>query len=205
MLMVPMLGANPGPLKTKNQHFLKAPYINPLRGLYIGAVKEVLHCTEVVSVAKHLTDKQKKRIIADYATLGNYSAVARKHGVSFDTVKRVVMRDPETMEKAEQKKAENTEAVLSHLEKQAGKACDLIDLFMTYLEQPQKLERANVRDLATALGIVIDKFTGTAAEVDKLRAEIAKLRGEQKQREVHPLVSDLVAALKARQEGGHAE
>ena len=156
-------------------------------------------------MAKHLTDKQKKQIIADYATLGNYSAVARKHKVSFGTVKRVVTRDSETVGKVEQKKAENTEAVLSHLEKQAGKACDLIDLFMTYLEQPQKLERANVRDLATALGIVIDKFTGTAAEVDKLRAEIAKLRGEQKQREVHPLVSDLVAALKARQEGGHAE
>ena len=156
-------------------------------------------------MAKHLTDKQKKRIIADYATLGNYSAVARKHGVSRNTVKSTVAADTETVGKCQQKKAENTEAVLFHLEKQVGKACDLIDLFMTYLEQPQKLERANVRDLATALGIVIDKFTGTAAGVDKLRAEIAKLRGEQKQREVHPLVSDLVAAVKARKDGGHAE
>lgn len=156
-------------------------------------------------MAKHLTDKQKKQIIADYAAFGNYSAVARKYGVSFDTVKRVVTRDPETMKKAEQKRVENTEAVLSHLEKQAGKACDLIDLFMEYLEQPQKLERANVRDLATALGIVIDKFTGTAAEVEKLRAEIAKLRGERAKQEVHPLVSDLMAAVKKNQEAGHAE
>ena len=156
-------------------------------------------------MAKHLTDKQKKRIIADYATMGTYRAVARKYKISPATVKSVVERDEETERKCLQKKAENTETVLAHLEKRAGKACDLIDLFMTYLEQPEKLQRANVRDLATALGIVIDKFTGTAAEVEKLRAEIAKLRGEQKQQEVHPLVSDLAAALKARQEGGHAE
>ena len=120
-------------------------------------------------------------------------------------MKSAVAADAETVGKCQRKKAENTEFVLSHLEKQAGKACDLIDLFMTYLEQPQKLERANVRDLATALGIVIDKFTGTAAEVDKLRAEIAKLRGEQKQQEVHPLVSDLISAVKKNQEAGHAE
>lgn len=156
-------------------------------------------------MAKHLTDKQKKQIIADYATFGNYSEVARKHKVSRNTVKAVVTADTETAEKCQRKKAENTETVLAHLEKQAGKACDLIDLFMQYLEQPQKLERANVRDLATALGIVIDKFTGTAAEVEKLRAEIAKLRGEQKQQEVHPLVADLITDFKKQQEDSHAE
>lgn len=156
-------------------------------------------------MAKHLTDKQKKCIIADYATLGTYRAVARKHKISDKTVKAVVVADPESARLSAQKKAENTEKVLTHLGKQAGKACDLIDLFMEYLKDPQKLERANIKDLATALGIVIDKFTGTPNEVEKLKAEIAKLRGEQQQQTIHPLVSDLVAALKARQEDGHAE
>lgn len=55
-------------------------------------------------MAKHLTDREKKKIIADYAECGNYSQVARKHKVSFDTVKRVVISDPETVKKAEQKK-----------------------------------------------------------------------------------------------------
>lgn len=49
------------------------------------------------------------------------------------------------------------------------------------------------------------KRYATALTDEKTKAEIAKLRGEQKKQEVHPLVSDLVAALKARQEGGHAE
>lgn len=56
-------------------------------------------------MAKHLTDREKKKIIADYAECGNYSQVARKHKVSFDTVKRVVISDPETVKKAEQKKS----------------------------------------------------------------------------------------------------
>lgn len=73
------------------------------------------------------------------------------------------------------------------------------------MKDPRRLSRASVQSLATSLGIVIDKFTGTAVELDKLKAEIAKLRGEQQKQEVHPLVSDLIDAFKERQEGGHAE
>ena len=62
-----------------------------------------------------------------------------------------------------------------------------------------------MQSLAVSLGIVIDKFTGTPNEVEKLKAEIAKLRGEQRQQEVHPLVSDLISAVKKNQEAGHAE
>lgn len=56
-------------------------------------------------MAKHLTDREKKKIIADYAECGNYSQVARKHKVSFDTVKRVVISDPETVKKRNKKKS----------------------------------------------------------------------------------------------------
>ena len=59
-------------------------------------------------MAARLTDKQKKRIIADYVELGSYNAVAKKHGVSFDTVKRTVLRDKETVRKTERKKYKNT-------------------------------------------------------------------------------------------------
>lgn len=55
-------------------------------------------------MSKHLNDKQKKKIIADYATMGTYASVARKHKVSEQTVRRVVLRDPETAEKVAQKK-----------------------------------------------------------------------------------------------------
>lgn len=156
-------------------------------------------------MAKHLTDKQKKQIIADYATLGTYSAVARKHKVSVDTVKRTVLRDPETVKKVNQKKDENTADILKFMENQKGDVCNIISLYLSALQDTKKLDRASVQSIATSLGIVIDKFTGTAAELEKLKAEIAKLRGEQKQQEINPLVSDLVGAIKKREKKGHAE
>ena len=43
-------------------------------------------------VAKRLTDRQKKKIVADYLELQSYNATAKENGVSKDTVKRVVRR-----------------------------------------------------------------------------------------------------------------
>ena len=156
-------------------------------------------------MAKHLTDKQKKRIIADYATLGNYSAVARKHKVSHSTVKRVVGDDPQTSKKIQQKRADNTADILQYMEEQKETVNDIILLYLGELKKPERISKASVQSLAVSLGIVIDKFTGTPNEVEKLKAEIAKLRGEQKQQEVHPLVSDLISAVKKNQEADHAE
>ena len=59
-----------------------------------------------------ITDRQRKKIIADYVQLENYSAVARLHGVTRNTVKAIVLADKETAEKCRLKKAENTVAVL---------------------------------------------------------------------------------------------
>lgn len=156
-------------------------------------------------MAKHLTDKQKKQIIADYATLGSYRAVARKHKVSDTTVRTVILSDPETLQKTAQKKDQNTADILQFMDAQKEGVCSLISLYLKEMQNPKRISRASVQSLATSLGIVIDKFTGTAAELEKLKAEIAKLRGEQPKQEVHPLVADLIAAIKEKQEAGHAE
>ena len=37
-------------------------------------------------MAARLTDKQKKKIIADYVQLGSYNAVAKKHKIADSTV-----------------------------------------------------------------------------------------------------------------------
>lgn len=55
-------------------------------------------------MAKHLTDREKKKIIADYAEMGSCNAVAKKHKRSWTTVKQVVESDPDTMKKCEQKR-----------------------------------------------------------------------------------------------------
>lgn len=40
-------------------------------------------------MAARLTDKQKKKIVADYVELGSYNATAKRNGVSDGTVKRI--------------------------------------------------------------------------------------------------------------------
>ena len=48
-------------------------------------------------MARHLTDREKKKIIADYAELGSCNAVAKKHKRSWTTITQVVESDPDTM------------------------------------------------------------------------------------------------------------
>ena len=127
-------------------------------------------------MAAHLTDRQKKQIIADYARLGTYSAVARKHKVSIDTVKRVVLRDPETVKKVNQKKAENTADILQFMENQKDDVCNIISLYLAALQDPERLKKASVQSIATSLGIVIDKFVSASADAEEQRLRIAVLK-----------------------------
>lgn len=113
-------------------------------------------------MAKHLTDRQKKKMIADYAELGSYRAVARKHKVSDGTVKRICERDLETTQKIAQKKEQNTADILSFMDGKKETVCDIISLYLEYLQDPQKLDKASVQSIATSLGIIIDKFTRDA-------------------------------------------
>lgn len=130
-------------------------------------------------MAKHLTDRQKKKIIADYAELGSYRAVARKHKVSDGTVKRICKRDPETTQNIAQKKNENTADILAFMDGKKEDVCDIISLYLEYLKDPQKLDKASVQSIATSLGIIIDKFTrGAERQADtSLFENIAKAAG----------------------------
>lgn len=110
-------------------------------------------------MAKHLTDLQKKQIIADYATLGTYAAVARKHGVTVNTIKKAVSENPETAKKCKQKKEENTADILQYMEGQKDDVCNIISLYLSALQDPKRLDRASVQSIATSLGIIIDKFS----------------------------------------------
>lgn len=115
-------------------------------------------------MAKRLTDKQKKKIIADYVECGSYNAVAKMNGVSHHTVKRVVEEVPGLAQKIQQKKEQNTADVLAHMEKKRDKVCEIIDTYLERLLDPEKLDRSTVLQLATTLGILIDKFTMQGVE-----------------------------------------
>lgn len=120
-------------------------------------------------MAARLTDKQKKKIVADYLELGSYNAVAKKNGVSNHTVKRIVLETPEISKKVQQKKAQNTADILSHMESQKDEVIKVLDEYLAAMRDPAKIKRAGVVQLATALGIVIDKYTMTAKNEQALQ------------------------------------
>lgn len=113
---------------------------------------------EVVIMAARLTDRQKKKIVADYLELGSYNATAKSNGVSDTTVKRIIVESGEITEKLEQKKAENTADILAYMESKRNAVCDIIEVGLAVL--PDKIQTAkSASEVTTALGTLIDKFT----------------------------------------------
>ena len=110
-------------------------------------------------VRKKLTDKKKKLIVADYIDCGNYSEVARKHGVSDTTVRKLVSTDSESLKKIEQKKEENTKDVLEYMDSLNEKKKSIINKLLLAIEdKADKLDSfTNIKDVASAYGIIIDK------------------------------------------------
>ena len=105
-----------------------------------------------------LTDRQHKRMIAMYAECQNYSLVAKKFGVSVTTVRRHCIGDTETTKKVNQKKAENTAEILAHMGAQKDRVCDILDLYLTALGDPSRISGASLVQVATAMGILVDKY-----------------------------------------------
>ena len=106
-----------------------------------------------------LTDKQKKKIIADYVDNGNYSETARINNTT-DTTVRTVIKDNKDMalEKMEQKKQQNTKDILEYMEETKEKRKKVIDLCLEKMEERlNKDELMNIRDIATAYGVLVDK------------------------------------------------
>lgn len=102
-------------------------------------------------MAARLTDKRKKKIIADYVQLGSYNAVSKINGVSATTVKNVVLKSADFVEKCEQKKEENTADILTYMESQKGLVCEIIGKGLAALNDPEKLAEATPAQITTAL------------------------------------------------------
>lgn len=133
-------------------------------------------------MAARLTDKQKKKIIADYVQLGSYNAVAKANGVSATTVKNIVLsQNVEFVGKCEQKKEENTADILAYMESQKRTICEIIGRGLTALNDPEKLATATPAQITTALGTLIDKWamvnnSGTNEQAESHNALIEAIR-----------------------------
>lgn len=106
-----------------------------------------------------LTDKQKKDIIASYVECENYSEVGRRFNLDEKTIRNIVKNDKEFPKIAEQKREENTKEVLDAMKERNKKKIAIIDKIFEAMEG--KLKNVdmftNIKDLATAYGIILDK------------------------------------------------
>lgn len=115
-------------------------------------------------MAARLTDKQKKKIVADYLETGSYRATARKNRIADGTVKRIVLECSDIEQKVAQKKEENTADILAYMESQKELVCEIIGKGLAALNDPKKLAEATPAQITTALGTLIDKWTDIKGE-----------------------------------------
>ena len=112
-------------------------------------------------MAQRLTDLKKKQIIAYYVECQNYSEVARKFNINASTVMRIIQKEDgtEMQEKAKQKKEENIKSVLEAMETRKNQKIKLLDKILKAMDK--KVDNVdmftNIKDLATAYGIIMDK------------------------------------------------
>lgn len=129
-------------------------------------------------MAARLTDKQKKKIVADYLDTQSVNLAAKRNGVSWDSAKKAIEKDGEIEKKLEQKKQENTADIIAYMESKRQAVCNIIDEGLKVL--PQKIRDARTAsEVTTALGTLIDKFTmasKNSQDVEDLTALADKLK-----------------------------
>lgn len=136
--------------------------------------------------ANWYTDEKKKMAVADFVQMQNYSAVARKHKVSPSAVKKWVKELGGLTEECEEKNRQNTENILQYMQDCSEKVKVVIASCLEALADPEKIRKAPLKDIATAMGIVIDKFTGVTqltmeeqrVRIANIKAQTAKIKGE---------------------------
>lgn len=109
-------------------------------------------------MAARLTDKQKKKIVADYLESQSVNSAAKKNGVSWGTAKTVLDEMGNIEEKLEEKKEQNTADIMAYMESKRDIVCQILDKGLNALNDPEKLKEASPSQITTALGTLIDKW-----------------------------------------------
>lgn len=106
-----------------------------------------------------LTDLQKKQIIADRVNGMSFRTLADKYNVSTTTVQRIVKSDSQVTQKVTQKKEQNVTEIIAHMDDMKNSVCKTLDKLLSAISDDEKISKASVNQLATTMGILIDKFT----------------------------------------------
>lgn len=118
-------------------------------------------------MAARLTDRQKKKIIADYIQLGSYNAAAKVNGVAPNTVKKLVQENAEIAELCQRKKEENTADILDYMDGQRGDVCRVLGVCMAELKNPERYQKTPPQQIATTMAILIDKYAVSGGPKDE--------------------------------------
>ena len=116
-------------------------------------------------MAPRLTKKKKMKIVADYLETQSINSAAKKNGVSWASVKKVLEESGEIEKKLEQKKEQNTADILAYMDTKKDVVCAIIGDYLEALRDKEKIEKATTVQLSTTLGTLIDKFTMVSKEV----------------------------------------
>ena len=108
--------------------------------------------------AKRLTDRQKKKIVADYVQLQSYARTAKLNDVAESTVRKIVKDNPKCADLCALKKEQNTQDMLSYLDSKREEAQDLLGLYLKAMADTNKIAEATLPQLFTAFGTIVDKF-----------------------------------------------
>lgn len=109
-------------------------------------------------MAKKLTNAEKEAILAYYAMCGNKSETARQFGVTEGAVRWLIEKNPDFAILYEQKAAEQSKSVIQHLAEQGDKVNSIISKILNHLDDDKKLDAAAASQLATTMGILVDKY-----------------------------------------------
>lgn len=111
-----------------------------------------------------LSDKQKKRIVAEYAE-GNISqsALSKKYKVARATIQKVIKENAEFSQKVAHIKKENAQSVLEHVAKQKDAIINLFDETTKQLSIKVCSGEADVRELVGLFKTIIETYANVEA------------------------------------------
>lgn len=122
-------------------------------------------------MAARLTDRQKKKIVADYLETESYNATAKKNGVCGQTVRRVIEESQGITENLKRKKEENTADILAYMDSRRKQVCDIIEVGLAVL--PEKIQTAKTApEVTTAIGTLIDKWALVKSEGEEGKVQV---------------------------------
>ena len=136
-------------------------------------------------MAYKLSEQQEDEVVMKLAEGLSYSALAKEYGVTPPTIANIKKRHPEILQIFTQKKEENIKSFLDHMDSKKKEACFAFDKLLTALSDDVKVEKATLGQVATALGVLIDKFTAreqptpdSTAANNLLEALTGEVKGE---------------------------